>query len=222
MFATDNDSAGRFLSDTTLFSNNRYAGYDVWENGNFVDYGARWAAFNNNNNIEVFLGQTYDLNDDKEDFYDNGFRKGFSDYVGRVAYSRKYFQVSSRFRNDRDTMKLNHTENSIYVGQGNTYVTFGHIWDTQPIDIYSNGNKDTHEIATGAGLQITKRVNIKGSVIFNAYEHVVQRHSGGVFYEHPCYYFSLEYQRDNAVKDDYVGNTTFQFKFGMSMEGKHY
>jgi LPS-assembly protein len=30
VFATDNDSAGRFLSDTSLFANNRYAGYDVW------------------------------------------------------------------------------------------------------------------------------------------------------------------------------------------------
>ena len=222
VFATDNDSAGRFLSDTTLFSNNRYAGYDVWENGNFVDYGARWAAFDSKNNIEVFLGQTYDFTNDKEKFYDNGFRNGFSDYIGRVAYSRDIFQISSRFRNNRDTMKINHTENSLYLGRGNNYVTFGHIWDTQPIDIYSGGDKDTHEIATGAGLQLTKRINIKGSVIYNAYEHIVQRHSGGVFYEHPCYYFSLEYQRDNAIKEDYVGNTTFQFKFGMSIDGKHY
>ena len=222
VFAKDNDSAGRFLSDTTLFSNNRYAGYDVWENGNFVDYGARWAAFNANNNIEVFLGQTYDFVSDKEDFYDNGFRNGFSDYVGRIAYSRKYFEISSRFRSDRYTYSLNHTENAIYVGHGNNYISLGHIWDTQPIDIYSGGDKDTHEVATGAGLQLTKRIHVKGSVIFNAYEHIIQRHSGGVFYEHPCYFFSLEYQRDNAKHEDYVGNTTFQFKFGMSIDGKHY
>lgn len=222
VFAKDNDSAGRFLSDTTLFSNNRYAGYDVWENGNFVDYGARWAAFNANNNIEVFLGQTYDFVSDKEDFYDNGFRNGFSDYVGRIAYSRKYFEISSRFRSDRYKYSLNHTENAIYVGHGNNYISLGHIWDTQPIDIYSGGDKDTHEVATGAGLQLTKRIHVKGSVIFNAYEHIIQRHSGGVFYEHPCYFFSLEYQRDNAKHEDYVGNTTFQFKFGMSIDGKHY
>ena len=222
VFAKDNDSAGRFLSDTTLFSDNRYAGYDVWENGNFVDYGARWAAFNGNNNLEIFLGQTYDFVSDQEDFNDNGFRNGFSDYVGRIAYSRKYFEISSRFRNDRETLKLNHTENSIYIGHGNNYISFGHIWDTQPIDIYSAEDKDTHEVATGAGLQITKRINIKGSLIFNAYEHIIQRHTGGIFYEHPCYYFSLEYQRDNASKEDYIGNTTFQFKFGMSLDGKHY
>lgn len=222
VFAKENDSAGRFLSDTTLFSDNRYAGYDVWENGNFVDYGARWAAFNENNNVEVFLGQTYDLNTTDEDFYENGFRNGFSDYVGRVAYSRDYFQVSSRFRFDRENMKVNHAENGIYVGRNNTYLTLGHIWDTQPIDIYSGSDEDTHELSVGAGLQITKRIKVKGSGIYNIYEHIIQRHSGSIYYEHPCYYLSFGYQRDNATREGYVGNTTFQFKFGISIDGKHY
>ena len=222
VFAVNNDSAGRFLSDTTLFSNNRYAGLDVWENGNFIDYGARWAAINSNHNIEVFIGQTYDFDTDNEDFNENGFRNGFSDYVGRIAYTRKYFQISSRARFDREKTSLNHTENSVYVGKDGYYLTLGHIWDTQPIDILSNGEKNTHEITAGAGLPITKRIRLGGSVIYNAYEHFVQRHSGGVYFEHPCYYFSLEYSRDNAIKNDYVGNTTYRFQFGISIDGKHY
>lgn len=224
VFAVDNDSAGLFLSDTTLFSNNRFAGLDVWENGNFVDYGARWAAFNNNNNIEVFLGQTYDFNTESadKDFYENGFRNGFSDYVGRVSYSRKYFQIASRFRFDRDDTSLNHIENSIYLGKGGYYITLGHIWDTQPIDVFSYEDKDTHEVSAGAGLRLTQRMRINGSVIYNAYEHFIQRHAGGIIYEHPCYHFSLEYSRDNTIKHDYVGNTTYSFKFGMSIDGKYY
>lgn len=224
VFAVDNDSAGRYLSDTTLFSNNRFAGLDVWENGSFIDYGARWVAFNSNHNLEVFLGQTYDLNTEStdKDFYENGFRNGFSDYVGRVAYSMKYFQISSRFRFDREDMALNHSENSVYVGKSGYYLTIGHIWDTHPIDVYSTNDKDTHEISAGAGVPLTKRLRIAGSVIYNAYEHLVQRHSGGLFYEHPCYHFSLEYSRDNTIKNDYVGNTTYRFKFGMSIDGKYY
>ena len=224
VFAINNDSAGRFLSDTTLFSDNRFAGLDVWENGNFIDYGARWAAFNDNHNIEVFLGQTYDFNTDStdENFNENGFRNGFSDYVGRIAYSQKYFQLSSRFRFDREDMDLSHIENSLYVGKNGYYLTVGHIWDTQPIDVYSTTDKDTHEISAGAGIPLTNRLRIAGSVIYNAYEHIVQRHSGGLYYEHPCYHFSVEYSRDNTVKNDYVGNTTYRFKFGMSVDGKHY
>lgn len=223
VFAYNNDSAGRFLSDTTLFSDNRYAGFDVWENGNFADYGAKWSAFNDRHNIEIFAGQTYDFNTPKQDFNDNGFRNGFSDYVGRITYSNNdNFQLSTRFRFDRAKMSLSHTENSLYVGRNNTYLTIGHIWDSQPIDIYSTNDKDTHEIISGAGVQITNRINIKGSLIYNMYEHIFQRHSAGIFYNHPCYYLSLEYHRDNAVKEDYVGGTTFQFKFGISIDGKHY
>ena len=224
VFALNNDSAGRFLSDTTLFSNNRFAGLDVWENGNFVDYGARWAAFNNNHNVEIFLGQTYDFNTESTDknFNENGFRNGFSDYVGRISYSQKYFQISSRFRFDRESMELGHIENSVYVGKREYYLTMGHIWDTRPIDVFSTDDKDTHEISAGAGLTLTNRIRVAGSVIYNAYEHIVQRHSAGLFYEHPCYHFSLEYSRDNTVKNDYVGNTTFRFKFGLSIDGKYY
>ena len=223
IFAYNNDSAGRFLSDTILFSDNRYSGLDLWENGNFADYGVRWAATNNNHNIEVFLGQTYDFNTrTEEDFNDNGFRNGFSDYVGRISYHQNLFQLASRFRMDKQNLSLSHIENSVYVGNGNTYFSLGHIWDSQPIDLYSNKSKDTHETITSAGLQLTKRLSVRGNLYYNMYKHVFQRHSAGLFYEHPCFYLSFEYRRDNAIKDDYVGGTTFQFKFGMSINGKHY
>lgn len=222
VFAVNNDSAGRFLSDTTLFSDNRYAGLDLWENGSFIDYGARWAAFNNKHNFEVFLGQTYDFNTSDEDFNDNGFRNGFSDYVGRISYAHRYFQLSSRFRFDRETSALNHTENSVYLGKGGNYINLGHIWDTQPIDNYSATDQNTHEIIGGFGLHLSKRITFKESVIYNLSERATQRHSGAIYYEHPCFFFSLGYQRDNAVRRGYVGNTTYQFKFGISIDGKHY
>ena len=226
VFNYKNDSAGRFLADTTLFSDNRYAGYDVWENGNFTDYGVQWMGFNNNHNISIFLGQTYDFkkNETEEDldFNENGFRNGFSDYVGRVMYANDNIQLSTRFRFDRQDISLRHIENDIFLGKGNTYLTLGHIWDSSPIDIYSSENKDTHEMMAGFGLQITKRINIKEFGIYNIYEHVWQSHSGGIYYNHPCYYLALEYNRDNAIRDDYIGGTTFHFRFGISIDGKHY
>lgn len=224
VFAKNNDSSGRFLSDTTFFSNNRFAGLDVWENGNFIDYGARWAAFNNNHNVEVFFGQTYDFNTDStdKDFNENGFRNGFSDYVGRIAYARKYFEISSRFRFDREDASLSHMENSVYFNKNGYYLTLGHIWDTQPIDVFSDEDENTHELTASAGLPLTQRISLAGSMIYNAYDHFIQRHAAELYYEHPCYHFSLEYVRDNTVKNDYVGNTTYRFKFGMSIDGKHY
>ena len=161
--------------------------------------------------------------DTLNDFYDNGFRNGFSDYVGRVSYNNNdNIKLSTRFRFDRINLSLNHAENSVYVGRDGNYLTMGHIWDSKPIDIYSTNDQDTNEIMSGAGIKLTKRFGIQGSLIFNAYEHILQRHGAGIYYEHPCYYLSLEYKRDNAVNGDYIGNTTFQFKFGISIDGRHY
>lgn len=222
VFAVDNDSAGRLLSDTTLFSDNRYAGLDVWENGSFADYGIRWAGTNQIHNIEVFLGQTYDFNTNQENLYENGFRDGFSDYVGRISYNYRYLQLLTRFRLDRDKLSLNHSENYAYIGRGGTYFSVGHIWDSRPIDIAVIDGKDTHEMIFGAGLRFSSRVRITGNAIYNAYEHTFQGHSGALYYEHPCYFFSLQYRRDNSVKYDYIGGVTLKFKFGISIDGKHF
>ena len=219
IFAYTNDSAGRFLVDTTLFSDNRYAGYDVWENGNFADYGVQWFGFNKKHNISVFAGQTYDFrkhDQDKADFNENGFRNGFSDYVGRISYSyNNNIQLATRARFDKQDASLQHMENSLYLRRKRSYLSFGHIWD-------SSSDEDTNEARAGAGLQLTERLRVGGYIIYNIYDNFVQQHSGGVYYNHPCYYLSLEYKRDNAVRKDYVGGTTFQFKFGISIDGKHY
>ena len=69
---------------------------------------------------------------------------------------------------------------------------------------------------------VTNRWSVRWNGIYNMTYGDFQRHSGGFFYTHPCYYLSIEYRRDNAVKEDYVGNTTFQFRFGMSIEGQRY
>lgn len=218
----DNDSDGRLLSDTTLFSDNRYAGYDIWENGSFADYGVRWAGTNQIHNIEVFLGQTYDFDTKEQNFYDDGFRDGFSDYVGRISYNYKYFQLISRFRLDRNNMSLNHTENYAFIGKNGTYLSVGHLWDSKPIDIVSTDDKDTHEMIFGAGLKLSSRIRLTGSAIYNAYEHIFQSHSGAIYYDHPCYFFSLQYRRDNSVKYDYIGGVTLKFKFGISIDGKKF
>jgi len=222
IFALDNDSAGRFLSDTILFSDNRYAGLDVWENGNFVDYGVRWAAYNPKHDVEVFLGQTYDFNRDDETLDDSGFHTGASDYVGRLSY--KYsdlFNIASRMRVGKQKASLKHMENIARIGKGGYYLNMGHIWNSEQID-ETYTEKKTDELVGGLGMQFTQRWGIQFNSTYNVEEDAFQRHSGGIFYTHPCYHLSLEYRRDNAIKADYKGGTTVQFKFGFSIDGTQY
>lgn len=223
-FALNNDSAGAFLSDATLFADKRFSGFDLWENGTFADYGVRWAAFNNagGDTFEVFLGQTYDFGDRADTDPNSGFHNGASDYVGRIGYNNmRWLDLSSRFRMDRTNMTLRHMETTGRIGNGGTYLSMGHIWSQRFIDAQTLGD-DISEATLGAGLKLSDRWALQWNGTYNMTLHGFHSHTGGIFYNHPCYYMSLQYRRDNSIKGDYVGTTTYQFRIGMSIDGQQY
>ncbi|MBQ4070002.1 MAG: LPS-assembly protein LptD [Alphaproteobacteria bacterium] len=222
-FALNNDSAGALLTDSTLFSDNRFSGLDLWENGTFADYGLRWSGFNENGHtFEIFLGQTYDFIDRAATDPNSGFHNGASDYVGRISYNNtKWLNVATRFRLGQESLSLRHVETSANIGTSRNFLNIGHIWSQQFIDAQT-ADEDINEAVIGAGIQLTNRWSVRWNAIYNMEYNEFQRHTGGFFYTHPCYYLSVEYRRDNAIKEDYVGTTTFQFRFGMSIEGQRY
>ena len=224
-FGSNTDSAGTFLSDSTLFSDNRFSGYDLWENGTFADYGVRYSAFNNidGTTAEVFLGQAYDFSDRAQTLdINSGYHHGASDYVGRLGYNNnKWLDVATRFRLDRTDFSLRHMETSLHIGGNRNFLNIGHIWSQQFQETQAREN-NINEAVLGAGIQLSNRWALRWNGIYNMTLGDFQRHGGGVFYEHPCYYLSVEYRHDNAVKEDYEGTTTFQFRFGMSIDGQRY
>jgi len=222
-FALNNDSAGAILTDTVLFSDNRFSGYDLWEDGTYADYGVRWSAFNQTgHNVEVFLGQSYDFTDRPSFDLNSGFHDGLSDYVGRIGYNNmKWLNISSRFRINQSDFALRHMETSAYIGQNGTYFNIGHIWSQHLSDNFTE-NTNINEAVIGAGLRLTDRWSLRWGGVYNMEYGDFRRHNGGIYYSHPCYYLSVEYRRDNAIKQDYVGTTTFQFKFGMAIDGQVY
>ena len=222
-FTLNNDSAGALLSDATLFSDNRFSGLDLWENGTYADYGVRYAAFNQDGHMfELFIGQTYDFNDRADTDPRSGFHNGASDYVGRLEYNNmKWFDLSTRFRLSQEDLSMRHIETSAIIGTSRNYIDIGHIWSQQFIDAYTAGD-DINELTAGIGIQLTNRWSVRFNAIYNMTYGQFQRHSGGIFYTHPCYYLSVEYRHDNAIKEDYVGTTSYQFRFGMSINGQRY
>ena len=215
LFALNNDSAGALLSDVTLFSNNRFAGYDLWENGNFADYGMRWATYSSDGkSAEIFLGQSYDLTEHTDIDPNSGFHKGASDYVGRVALNNgSWLGLTSRFRMDRDTFELRHIETDGRIGTSRNYIYIGHIWSEQLQELFLG--QDINETSGGFRVQLTGRLSLRFNAIYNNTYHQFQRHAGELYYKHPCYFLSLGYHRDYAIREDYAGNTTFQFRFGL-------
>lgn len=221
--ALNNDSAGTILTDSALFSTNRLAGLDLWENGTYADYGLRWATFNTSGtNVEAFLGQTYDFTERPSIDLNSGFHNGLSDYVGRVSYNNmRGFNIATRFRLNQDTLALNHMETNARIRLGKNFLNIGHIW-SQNLDTELIETTDVNEAVLGVGIQLSNRWAARWNGIYSMVYGQFIRHTGGLFYNHPCYYLSVEYKHDNTIKNDYVGNTTFQFRFGMAINGKQY
>lgn len=221
--ALNNDSAGTILTDSTLFSTNRLSGLDLWENGTYADYGVRWAAFSpRGDNIELFLGQSYDFTDRPSIDLNSGFHNGLSDYVGRVSYNNmRGLNIATRFRLNQQNLSLNHMETTASIGIGKNYFNIGHIW-SQNLDTVLVDTTDVNEAIIGASIRLSERWRLGWNSVYSMEYGQFMRHGGGVYYNHPCYYLSVEYKHDNTNKDDYVGDTTFQFKFGMAINGQRY
>ena len=184
----------------------------------------RWAAFNEDGQtIEVFLGQSYDFTDRPAiDLQNSVFHNVFSDYLGRLSYNNmRWLNVASRFRLNQENLSLRHMETSANIGTARNFFNIGHIW-SQHLSADMIENTDINEAIVGAGIQLTDRWSVRWNAIYNMELGAFQRHTGGFFYNHPCYYLSVEYRRDNAIKEDYVGTTTFQFRFGMAINGQQY
>ena len=112
-------------------------------------------------------------------------------------------------------------ETSAHIGGTRNFLNIGHIYSQQFEETQARLD-NINEAVVGAGIQLTNRWALRWNGIYNMTIGDFQRHTGGVFYEHPCYYLSVEYRHDNAVKEDYKGTTTFQFRFGMSIDGQRY
>jgi LPS-assembly protein len=217
------DSAGSVLSDATLFATNRFSGYDLWVNGDFVDYGVGWSAFGANGwSLSGFAGQTYDFSKAENLDPNSGFHNGGSDLVGRLsAKYRDWFAINNRARFSNDTLALRHIESMARIG-GTNFIEAGYIMAVQLDDTFTIDNRN-NEIAGGFGVGLTERWKLRARTTYNITNERIQRQNAGLYYDHPCYMIGFQYVRDGAIRinpdleENYVGNTTFKLVFSLKL-----
>jgi len=218
------DSSGSVLSDATLFANNRLAGYDLWVNGDYIDYGIGWSAFSSGGiSVSGFAGQTYDFSNTRELDPNSGFHNGGSDLVGRLsAEYQDWFRINNRARFSNSTMALRHIESMARIGRTN-FVEAGYIMAVQLEEDAATINRRNNEIAGGFGIGLTERWKVRSRTTYNITDDRIQRQNVGLYYEHPCYMIGFEYVRDGAVRinpelnEKYVGSTTFKLAFSLKL-----
>lgn len=212
------DSRDLEISDTNLFSDNRFSGIDRVEGGNRTNYGFRGNAAYDNTMLDFLVGQNYRTSTDKHFTPQSGLDDNFSDYAGRVTVSQSDIaSLGYRFRVDKETYDLRRSE-------VNSALNF------KPISLYLdylNLNEDEENI---------DRKELSGRLGYRFYENWEAYTGGrrdlskkdgswintriGLQYDDECLILATEFGRDFIRDRDIEPSTTFMVRLGFKNLGE--
>jgi LPS-assembly protein len=209
------------LEDSNLFALNRFSGYDRWEDGSRISYGAEWAVDLPGISFNTVIGQSYRL-DNKRTLLPvgTGLSDRLSDVVGRTTlkYGR-FLEVTHRFRLDKDNFAIRRNEIDATVGSRKTYLTAGYLKLNRDIFTGIEDLRDREEIRLGGRLQIARYWSVFGSTVVDltsrredpltlsdGYQPI--RHRLGILYDDDCIELGVTWRREyDAIGDARRGNT---------------
>ncbi|RYD94572.1 MAG: LPS-assembly protein LptD, partial [Sphingomonadales bacterium] len=215
------DSRSSDLEDSNLFALNRFSGYDRWEDGTRVTYGAEWAVDLPGIAFSSVVGQSYRLDNTRNLLpVGTGLSDRLSDIVGRTTlkYGR-FLEVIHRFRLDKDNLAIRRNEIDATVGTRKTYLLAGYLKLNRDVATSIEDLRDREEIRLGARLQIARYWSIFGSTVVDltsrkedpltlsdGYQPI--RHRLGILYDDDCIELGVTWRREyDAIGDARRGNT---------------
>jgi len=215
------DSQDAHLEDTNVLDLDRYAGYDRNDTGSRISYGFNWSTYGNiMGRTSAFLAQTYQFNK-KTSFSNSTDTKGhLSDYVGRIyAAPSKYFDLTYRFRLNREDYKFSYNELSSTVGADILKLYASYIY------LQKNANaseplSSRHELYTGIKAALTQDWSVS---IYNrqdlAHHGGSLEHGGNVIYEDECFMFVTTVKKYNSSDPELDDSYEFNFSFYLKTLG---
>lgn len=221
------------LEDSNLFALNRFAGYDRWEDGARVTYGADWALDLPGIALRTNIGQSYRLSTQETILPSGtGLSDRFSDFVGRtrVQIGRRV-NLIHRFRLDKDSFAVRRNEIDATVGGRQTYVTAGYLRLNRDVDVAIEDLRDREELRVGGRVQFARYWSIFGSAVVDltnreedplsqsdGFEPV--RHRIGFVYEDECIELGLTWRRDYETTGDARRGNSFLIRLALRNLGR--
>lgn len=219
------------LEDSNLFALNRFPGYDRWEDGARVTYGADWAFDLPRIAFRTTVGQSYRLNRQSSIFPEGtGLSDRLSDIVGRttIKFGRK-LNLIHRFRLDKDNAAVRRNELDAVFGGRRTYATVGYLRLNRNIDI--EDLRDREELRLGGRVAFARFWSVFGSTVVDltseredpfttadGYEPV--RHRLGLAYDDDCIEIGVTWRRDYETTGDSRRGNTFSFRIALKNLGR--
>jgi LPS-assembly protein len=219
------DSRAFDLEDSNLFAINRFSGYDRFEDGARITYGAEWNYSRPGFNINSIVGQSYRLSDKPSLFPDGtGLTDRTSDIVGRTTVAYKDFlRLTHRFRLDKDSLAVRRNEFDATIGSRSTYAVLGYSRLNRDIALFGEDLQDREEVRAGGRIAVAKSWSIFGSAIVDltsknddplsladGFEPI--RHRLGVAYDDDCLSIALTWRRDYIDTGDARRGNSFSFR----------
>ncbi len=221
------------LEDSNLFALNRFPGYDRWEDGVRVTYGADWDIDLPGVAIHSNIGQSYRLSTRAAILPPGtGLSDRFSDFVGRtnVQIGRR-INVTHRFRLDKDNLAIRRNELDATIGGHRTYATIGYLRLNRNIDPAIEDLRDREEARVGGRVEFARYWSIFGSAIVdltNRREDPLSqadgfspiRHRLGILYDDDCIELGVTWRRDYETTGDARRGNTFLIRVALRNLGR--
>lgn len=221
------------LEDSNLFALNRFPGYDRWEDGARITYGADWALDLAGFSLQANIGQSYRLSTEPVIFPNGtGLTSRTSDIVGRTTIKfKRLVSLTHRYRLDKDNLAFRRNEIDLTIGTDKTYAVAGYLRLNRNVDTSIEDLRDREEIRLGGRIQLARYWSIFGSTIIDltgksedplttssGYEPV--RHRLGLAYEDDCIRLGLTWRRDYDPAGDAKRGNSYQLTLSLRNLGR--
>ena len=221
------------LEDSNLFSLNRFPGYDRWEDGARVTYGADWALDLAGFSLQANIGQSYRLSTEPVIFPNGtGLTSRTSDVVGRTTVKfKRLVSLTHRYRLDKDNLAIRRNEIDATFGTDKTYLVLGYLRLNRDVDPAIEDLRDREEVRLGGRIQFARYWSIFGSAIVDltdknedpqslsdGYEPI--RHRLGITYEDDCLRIGVTWRRDYDPSGDARRGNTYQLTLSLRNLGR--
>lgn len=221
------------LDDSNLFSLNRFPGYDRWEDGTRITYGADWALDRPGLSIQANIGQSYRFTSSPTILpTGTGLASQVSDITGRATIRyRNLISFTNRFRLDKDNLAIRRNEIDASVGTNLTYFTLSYLKLNRHINAGIEDLQDHQEVRVGGRIQLSRFWSAYGSTIVDLTTKTLDplsvtdgfspvRHRLGVAYADDCLTVDLSWRRDFNTTVGAQTGSVFQFRIAFRNLGR--
>ncbi|MCL2439733.1 MAG: LPS assembly protein LptD [Alphaproteobacteria bacterium] len=213
------DSKFMELNAENLFSDNRYAGYDMYETGTRANYGLRYTA----GKSIFFLGQNYNFST-PDNLYAPGSglknESGASDILGEMRFlPHKYFSMQYNTRIDNETMTANAQELVMRLGPPALALRAGYVYQ-KDIEIENEIPNDREELHLRLESQITPTLSMFVANRYDVKDSKTLQTEGGIRFHNECFAAALTVLNNYTKDRDYRGERAIAFTLTFTTLGE--